>query len=178
MAKHYGVAVVPARPAKPRDKAKVESAVLVVQRWVLARLRNRRFWSLGELDQAISELIDELNRRPFKKLEGSRRSAFESLDRPALQPLPARRYELGTWTRAKVHIRLPHRFRSPLLQRPGGAGCPSGPRRWPGRHRSTRTATEPAARAPGTAHKPRCLWLARDSRKYQGRMLAAFKKPA
>jgi transposase len=116
MAKHYGVAVVPARPAKPRDKAKVESAVLVVQRWVLARLRNRRFWTLGELNQAIAELVEELNHRPFKKLEGSRRSAFESLDQPALQPLPARRYELGTWTRAKVHIdyhvAFDHRFYS------------------------------------------------------------------
>ena len=116
MAKHYGVAVVPARPAKPRDKAKVESAVLVVQRWVLARLRNRRFWNLGELNQAIAELIEELNHRPFKKLEGSRRSSFETLDRPALQSLPARRYELGVWARAKVHIdyhvAFDHRFYS------------------------------------------------------------------
>lgn len=116
MAKHYNVAVVPARPAKPRDKAKVEGAVLVVQRWVLARLRNRRFSNLGELNAAIAELVEELNRRPFQKLEGSRRTAFEALDRPALQPLPARRYELGVWTRAKVHIdyhvAFDHRFYS------------------------------------------------------------------
>lgn len=104
MAKHYGVAVVPARPGKPRDKAKVENAVLVVQRWILARLRHRSFWSLGELNGAIAELVEELNHRPFQKLEGSRATAFESLDRPMLHPLPARRYELGVWARAKVHI--------------------------------------------------------------------------
>jgi transposase len=116
MAKHYGVAVVPARPGKPRDKAKVEGAVLLVQRWVLARLRSRRFFSLVELNEAISELVHELNHRPFKKLEGSRRSAFESLDRPALRALPALRYELGVWARAKVHIdyhvAFDHRFYS------------------------------------------------------------------
>jgi transposase len=116
MAKHYGVAVVPARPGKPRDKAKVENAVLVVQRWILARLRHRSFWSLGELNAAITELVEELNHRPFQKLEGSRATAFESLDRPMLHPLPARRYELGLWARAKVHIdyhvAFDHRFYS------------------------------------------------------------------
>ena len=116
MAKHYGVAVVPARPGKPRDKAKVENAVLVVQRWILARLRHRSFWSLGELNVAIAELVEELNHRPFQKLEGSRASAFEGLDRPMLRPLPARRYELGVWARAKVHIdyhvAFDHRFYS------------------------------------------------------------------
>lgn len=116
MAKHYGVAVIPARPRKPRDKAKVESAVLVVQRWILARLRHCTFWSLGELNQAIAELVEELNHRPFQKLEGSRASAFASLDRPLLRLLPARRYELGVWTRAKVHIdyhvAFDHRFYS------------------------------------------------------------------
>src|SRR5262249_6998852 len=116
MAKHYGVAVIPARPGKPRDKAKVESAVLVVQRWILARLRHRMFWGLGELNQAIAELLEELNHRPFQKLEGSRASAFESLARPLLRPLPTRRYELGVWARAKVHIdyhvAFEHRFYS------------------------------------------------------------------
>lgn len=116
MAKHYGVAVVPARPGRPRDKAKVESAVLVVQRWILARLRHSTFFSLAELNHAIRELVDELNRRPFRKLEGSRKSAFESLDKPLLRALPAHRYELGVWARAKVHIdyhvAFDHRFYS------------------------------------------------------------------
>lgn len=116
MAKHYGVAVVPARPGKPRDKAKVEGAVLIVQRWILARIRHRSFWSLGELNQAIAELVKELNQRPFQKLEGSRASAFEKLDRPLLRALPPRRYELGVWARAKVHIdyhvAFEHRFYS------------------------------------------------------------------
>jgi transposase len=97
MAQHYGTAVVPARPRKPRDKALVEGAVLLAQRWILACLRNRRFFSLEELNTAIWELLEKLNTRPFQKLEGCRRSAFETLDRPALRPLPARRYEMGAW---------------------------------------------------------------------------------
>jgi transposase len=77
MAQHYGVAVVPARPRKPKDKAKVEAAVLLAQRWILAKLRNCVFFELSELNQAIWELLDELNARPFQKLDGSRASAFE-----------------------------------------------------------------------------------------------------
>ena len=76
MAQHYGVTVVPARPRRPKDKAKVETAVLIAQRWILARLRNRVFFELGELNQAIWELLDELNARPFQKLQGSRESSF------------------------------------------------------------------------------------------------------
>ena len=103
-AKHYGCALLAARPAHPRDKPKVEGAVLLVQRWILARLRNRRFFSLGELNTAIAELIVELNQRPFKKLPGCRRSAFELLDAPALGPLPASRYAIGRWKVVKVNI--------------------------------------------------------------------------
>ncbi|CAN5264200.1 IS21-like element ISPsy14 family transposase [soil metagenome] len=102
-AEHYGVAILPARVRKPRDKAKVESAVLVVERWILARLRHRRFFSLGELNATIAALLEELNRRPFKKLEGCRRSRFEALDRPALKPLPVKPYEFAQWRKAKVH---------------------------------------------------------------------------
>jgi transposase len=104
MAQHYGVTVIPARPRKPKDKAKVEVGVQVVQRWILARLRNRKFFELGELNQAIWELLDELNARPFQKLEGSRQSAFEALDRPALKPLPAIRYELAERKTRRVNI--------------------------------------------------------------------------
>jgi transposase len=104
MAQHYGVTVIPARPRKPKDKAKVEGGVLIVQRWIVAALRNRTFFSLGELNAAIRELVERLNARPFKKLEGCRRSAFESIDRPAMRPLPARRYELAEWKHAKVNI--------------------------------------------------------------------------
>lgn len=102
-AEHYGVAILPARVRKPRDKAKVEAGVLVVERWILARLRNRTFFSLGELNAAITELLEQLNTRPFKKLEGCRRSRFLELDQPALRPLPPQRYEFGEWRRAKVH---------------------------------------------------------------------------
>jgi transposase len=102
-AEHYGVAILPARVRKPRDKAKVEAGVLIVERWILARLRNRMFFSLGELNAAIAELLERLNTRAFKKLEGSRRSRFIELDQPALRPLPARAYEFAEWRRAKVH---------------------------------------------------------------------------
>lgn len=93
MAGHFGCAVIPARVRKPKDKAKVESAVGVATRWIFARLRNRDFFSLHELRAAIRPLLEELNNRPFKKLPGSRRSAHESLDKPALKPLPDEPYE-------------------------------------------------------------------------------------
>lgn len=103
-ARHYGCAVLAARPAHPRDKPKVEGSVLLVQRWILARLRNRRFFSLADLNLAIAELLVDLNHRPFKKLPGCRRSAFESLDAPALKPLPATRFVISRWKIAKVNI--------------------------------------------------------------------------
>jgi len=103
-AKHYGCAVLAARPAHPRDKPKVEGSVLLVQRWILARLRNRRFFSLAELNRAIAELLLELNNRPFKKLPGCRRSAFLSIDAPALKPLPAARFVISRFKAAKVNI--------------------------------------------------------------------------
>jgi transposase len=103
-AKHYGLAVVPARAGKPKDKAKVEVGVQVVERWILARLRNQTFFSLAELNQAITELLDELNSRPMRHLGQSRRELFASLDKPALAPLPAQPYEFARWQKARVHI--------------------------------------------------------------------------
>lgn len=103
-AAHYGVTLLPARPAHPRDKPKVEAAVLLVERWILARLRHRRFFSLAALNTAIGELLVELNARPFKKLPGSRASAFERIDAPALRPLPAARFEPARWKTARVNI--------------------------------------------------------------------------
>jgi transposase len=104
MARHYGTAVIPARAAKPKDKAKVEAGVLVVERWILAALRNRTFFSFGELNEAIGELLERLNTRPFKKLEGSRRSWFEKIERPVLKPLPETPYVLAEWKKARVNI--------------------------------------------------------------------------
>jgi transposase len=103
-AAHYATVILPARPYKPRDKAKVEVGVQVVERWILARLRHRRFFSLAELNAAIAELLVELNDRAFKKLPGSRRSTFEALDRPALRPLPATRYEVARFKPVRVNI--------------------------------------------------------------------------
>src|SRR5437868_10992522 len=85
MGAHYGTAIVPARPYKPRDKAKVEVGVQVVQRWILGRLRNRRFFSLDELNQAIRELVDHLNDRPMRGWGTTRRALYEQVDRHALQ---------------------------------------------------------------------------------------------
>jgi transposase len=104
LGRHYGTAIVPARPRKPRDKAKVEVAVQVAQRWILARLRNETFFTLSALNERIGELLAELNARPMKRLGGkSRHELYESLDKPALLPLPAERFECSEWRRPKVH---------------------------------------------------------------------------
>jgi transposase len=103
-ARHYGTSVLPARPRSPRDKAAAESAVQVVTRWILARLRHQRFASIYELDGAIASLLPALNERAFQKLPGSRASVFAQIDRPALMPLPASRYELARFKSVKVHI--------------------------------------------------------------------------
>ncbi len=104
MAAYFQVAVLPARPYRPRDKAKAEVAVQVVERWILARLRHQSFFSLAELNAAIGALLEDLNSRPFKKLPGSRRSVFEALDKPALKPLPVNRYVYTEVRKARVHI--------------------------------------------------------------------------
>ncbi|MCB1629843.1 MAG: IS21 family transposase, partial [Xanthomonadales bacterium] len=104
LADHYGVAVLPTRVRKPRDKAKVEAGVLLVERWILARLRHQTFFSIEQLNREIAGLLIGLNDRPFRKLSGSRTSQFQALDRPALRPLPAQRYEYAEWRRARVNI--------------------------------------------------------------------------
>ncbi|BBE11122.1 integrase [Halorhodospira halochloris] len=116
MATHYNTAILPARPYKPKDKAKVEVAVQVVERWILARLRHHTFFSLAELNQAICELLPVLNERPFQGRSESRRDLFESLDRPALGVLPREAYEYAEWHRAKpgidYHVEYEGRFYS------------------------------------------------------------------
>ena len=116
LAAHYGMAVLPARVRKPRDKAKVEAGVLLAQRWILARLRHQRFFSLEEVNRAIGPLLEDLNRRPFKQLPGSRQSLFETLDRPALKPLPLIRHEFAEWKVATVgsdyHVELERHYYS------------------------------------------------------------------
>lgn len=104
LASYYGTFVIPARVRKPKDKSKVESGVLVVERWILAALRNRKFFSLNELNTAIKELLIKLNEHPFKKLPGSRRSWFEDLERKALMPLPETPYVFAEWKKARVNI--------------------------------------------------------------------------
>ncbi len=104
MARHYGTVVIPARAGKPRDKAKVEAGVLVVTRWILAALRKQTFFSMKELNDRIRELLERLNNHRFRKLHGSRRELFETIEKPALKPLPASRYEYAEWKKATVNI--------------------------------------------------------------------------
>jgi transposase len=104
MAAFYQMAIVPARSYKPRDKAKAEAGVLLSERWIIARLRHERFSSLAEANVAIGELVKWINARSFKKIDESRRSLFEAVDRPALKALPEQRYEFATWHNAKVNI--------------------------------------------------------------------------
>jgi transposase len=101
---HCGFGIVPARPYKPRDKAKVESAVQVTQRWIVAALRHHKFFSLEQLNGAIRELLTKLNHRPFRKRDGSRATAFASIDKPALKSLPMEPFDLSEWSRARVNI--------------------------------------------------------------------------
>lgn len=116
MLAHYGTASLPGRVRHPRDQAKVEAGVQIVQRWILARLRNRTFFSLAELNAGIRRLLDDLNQRAFKKLPGSRRSQFVTLDRPALKPLPLEPYVYSEWMKALVqmnyHIEVERHFYS------------------------------------------------------------------
>src|SRR5207253_399504 len=103
-AQHYGSVILPARPYHARDKAKVEQAVLLAERWILAVLRNRIFYSLAELQTAVALLLERLNTRPSRHLGQSRRELFEAIERVALRPLPPRPYELALWARPKVSI--------------------------------------------------------------------------
>ena len=104
MAEHYGCAVLPARPRRPRDKAKVENGVLIAKRWILAVLRHRTFYSLAELNAAIWECLERLNTRPLRQARKSRRELFEAIDRPAALPLPQQPYEYAEWYKAMVQL--------------------------------------------------------------------------
>ena len=115
---HCGFGIVPARPYKPRDKAKVENAVQVAQRWIVAALRHRKFFSLEDLNAAIRELLTKLNHRPFRKRDGSRASVFEAIDKPALKPLPLEPFDLSEWSRARVNIDYHVAFDSNLYSVP------------------------------------------------------------
>ena len=149
LARHYSTAILPARPYKPKDKAKAEVGVQVVERWILARLRHHTFFSLAELNQAIRTLLVELNERPFQRLPGSRRSAFEALDKPALKPLPHTPYEYAEWKQVKpgidYHVELDMHYYSV-------------PHRWVGHvldMRSTATVIEVFRKSQRVASHPR-----------------------
>ncbi len=110
LAEHYGTAILPARPLKPKDKSRVESSVNGVEQRILAKLRHQRFFCLEDLNRAIRALLVEYNDRPFQQLEGSRRSVFEKLEKPALKPLPPYPFEYEEWEQRRVnldyHVRL------------------------------------------------------------------------
>ena len=158
MATHYGTAVLPTRVRRPRDKAKVEVAVQVVQRWVLARLRDRRFFSLAELNGAIRVLVDELNARPMRQLGASRRALFEAIERPALLALPSRALQYAEWRRCRVGLGLPRRGARAFLLGAVPADPPGG--RGPGHagqtvevfHRGVRVASHARSPVSTAAH--------------------------
>lgn len=104
MAKHYSAVVIPARAGRPKDKAKVEGAVLIASRWILAALRNRTFFSLEEANEAIWEQLEEFNNKNFQKLEGSRQSVFEEIEKKELKSLPSVRFVVAEWTKSKANI--------------------------------------------------------------------------
>ena len=105
MAAHYGTAILPARPRKPKDKAKVEQAVLIVERWLLGRLRRRIFHSLADVDAALAELMVQLNdSQTLRRLGVTRRRLLEQVDRPALKALPGEPYEYSEWRGCRVGV--------------------------------------------------------------------------
>lgn len=116
LANHYNVAVMPARVRKPKDKAKAEAGVQLVQRWILAALRNRTFFCLDELNEAIAGLLTRLNSKPFRKISGSRESLFAELDKPALAPLPFIHYQYADWKPVRLgfnyHVQIDDHFYS------------------------------------------------------------------
>ena len=103
-ARHYGTSILPARPYSPQDKAKAESAVQIVERWIMARLRHQQFGSVHEVNAAMAPLLTRLNDKPFQKLQGSRASTFAEIDAPALLPPPLQRYEMAHFKAVKVYI--------------------------------------------------------------------------
>jgi len=102
MAEHYGTAIIPARPVSPKDKPNAEGTVRVIETWILAALRNRKFFSFEELNKAIREKLQEFNEKPFQKKKGSRLTAFEEEEKPFLMPLPASPYETAVWSKAII----------------------------------------------------------------------------
>ncbi len=104
LAFHYKTTIIPARPIKPQDKAKAEVGVQIIERWILARLRHHSFFTLAELNLCIKALLEEVNHKPFKKLDGTRSQWFESLDKPVLKPLPRQAYQYTEIKRVKVNV--------------------------------------------------------------------------
>lgn len=104
LAKHYGTAVIPARVRKPKDKAIVEGAVLIASRWILAALRNRTFFSIDEANEAIWELLEQMNSKSFQKRDGSRESVFSEIEKKELKPLPNTRFIIAEWKKRRANI--------------------------------------------------------------------------
>ena len=115
LARHYDTVILPARPSHPKDKAKVEVGVQIAQRWILARLRNQRFFSLDAMNERIAELLEDLNNARDAPISASRRELFEKLERAVLKPLPASRFSYARVEEGARQHRLPRRRRRPLL---------------------------------------------------------------
>ena len=160
LAIHYGVGILPARPYRPRDKAKAEVGVQIVQRWVLAALRKRQFFSLAELNEAILELVHKLNERPFRKLAGSRAELYQSIDRPALQPLPLQPFVYAEWKKARVnldyHIELGGHYYSTPYQLVGKEVEVRSTQRDGGDLLSRQARGQPCAQQPAACRQHQC----------------------
>ncbi len=171
LARHYGTCVIPARVRKPRDKAKVEGAVLVAQRWILAALRHRTFYHLAELNEAIVPLLHKLNTRVMRHVNASRRDLYERLDKPALRPLPDTAYEYAQWRCVRLNIDYhaqfeDHTYSAPMRSSKRPSGCAPLQTRsssttradgWPPTHGAS--SSTPTARPPNTVRPrtARCL---------------------
>jgi transposase len=118
LGRHYATTILPARPRSPRDKAKVEVGVQIAERWLLARIRNEKFESMGALNARLSELTADLNGRTMRAYKASRRELFERLDRPALAPLPAQPFEAAMWRKVGLNIDYHVEFDHPLYSAP------------------------------------------------------------
>jgi transposase len=164
-AQHYGTAILPARPAKPRDKAKIEAGVLVAERWILARLRHETFFSLAALNTRIAELLTDLNARLMRLYGASRRQLFERLDQPALRPLPPEPFVYGEWKVARVNVDYPvevprHYYSVPYVLAHEGRDVRASTTTVEIFHRGQRVAAHPRDDTPGRhttnpAHMPK-----------------------
>jgi hypothetical protein len=186
MALHYGTTVLPARPARPRDKAKVEVGVQVVERWILARLRNETFFSLEALNERIAEVIEDINARRMRRYDASRRELFERIDKPALAALPAEAFTYADWKIAHLnidyHVEVARSTTTSTRLRmrscTSSSTCASAPPRWSCSTRISTSPRTPGASCAGATPPSQRTCPRRIRSTSSGRRRASFNGPA